>query len=63
MGFCLRNTMVKLFSSGQRSPSEESEEEPDENKAEEKTKASLGERREVRYFNCLMFAAIFIMIK
>ena len=45
MGFCLRNTMVKLFSPGHRSPSEESKEEYDENKAEEETKASLGERR------------------
>ena len=51
--------MVKLFSPGHRSPSEESQEEYDENKAEE---ASLGERRQVRYFNCLMFGAMFIMI-
>ena len=62
MGFCLRNTMVNLFSPGHRSPSEESQEEYDENKAEEETKASLGERRQVRYFNCLMFGAMFIMI-
>ena len=62
VGFCLRNTMVKLFSPGHRSPSEESQEEYDENKAEEETKASLGERRQVRYFNCLMFGAMFIMI-
>ena len=45
MGFCLRNTMVKLFSPGHRSPSEESKEEYDENKAEEETKVSLGERQ------------------
>ena len=32
------------------------------NKAEEETKASLGERRQVQYFNCLMFGAMFIMI-
>ena len=54
--------MVKLFSPGHRSPSEESQEEFDENKAEKETKASLGERRQVRYFNCLMFGAMFIMI-
>ena len=61
-GFLSQNTMVNLFSPGHRSPSEESKEEYDENKAEEETKASLGERRQVRYFNCLMFGAMFIMI-
>ena len=52
--------MVKLFSPGHRSPSEESKEEYDENKAEEETKVSLGERRQVRHFNCLMFGVIYI---
>ena len=60
MGFCLRNTMVKLFSPGHRSPSEESKEEYDENKAEEETKVSLGERGQIRYFNCLIIGAIYV---
>ena len=52
--------MVKLLSPGHKSPSEESQEEYDENKAEEETKVSLGERGQIRYFNCLMFGAIYI---